>query len=239
MYGALIASIIDGEYKEDSYLNAETIMTVAVAEALLRVEELKEENKHVLYTRDPVPHWMEEEIYNSICKWSEEFHMDAQAIRSNSSIVSVVSAGWLASSVEEARHMARLIMSGIHFDYRISHLYQPPYKTPISAEILASIIFFARNNIENDYIKSYILQEINCDYPDDYLYDIQKALTCFKGENSFEAIVKKAAMLEGKTDSVIAIVGSLAEAYYGIRLRLKLVGKNMIPKDIQSILDKI
>lgn len=32
MYGALIASIIDGEYKEDSYLNAETIMTVAVAE---------------------------------------------------------------------------------------------------------------------------------------------------------------------------------------------------------------
>lgn len=45
--------------------------------------------------------------------------------------------------------------------------------------------------------------------------------------------------LEGKTDSIIAIVGSLAEAYYGIRLRLKLVGKNMIPKDIQSILDKI
>ena len=55
MYGALIASIINGEYKEDSYLNAETIMTVAVAEALLKVEELKEENKHVLFTCDPVP----------------------------------------------------------------------------------------------------------------------------------------------------------------------------------------
>ena len=83
------------------------------------------------------------------------------------------------------------------------------------------------------------MQEINCAYPDDYLYDIQKALTCFKGENSFEAIVKKATMLEEKSDSVIAIVGSLAEAYYGIRSRLKLVGKNIILKDIQSILDKI
>ena len=270
MYGALIASIINGEYKDDSYLNVETIMTVAVAEALLRVEELKEENKHVLFTCDPVPQWMKEEINNSICKWSDEFHMDPQTLRSSSGIALVASAGWLASSVEEARRMAKLIMRYKQPKTDVQSYFLPlqcqdPNNTPVSAEILASIIFFARNNIENEYIKSYILQEINCAYPDAYLYDIQKALTCFKGENSFEAIVKKAAIretdlrrkhlemllalhnrqilqsdgLEGKTDSIIAIVGSLAEAYYGIRLRLKLVGKNMIPKDIQSILDKI
>ena len=170
--------------------------------------------------------------------------MDPQMLRSSSGIALVASAGWLASSVEEARHMAKIIMRYKQPKTDVQSYFLPlpcqdPSNNSASAEILASIIFFARNNIGNDYIKSYILQEINCAYPDDYLYDIQKALTCFKGENSFEAIVKKATMLEEKSDSVIAIVGSLAEAYYGIRSRLKLVCKNIIPKDIQSILDKI
>ena len=174
MYGALIASIINGEYKDDSYLNVETIMTVAVAEALLRVEELKEENKHVLFTCDPVPQWMKEEINNSICKWSDEFHMDPQTLRSSSGIALVASAGWLASSVEEARRMAKLIMRYKQPKTDVQSYFLPlqcqdPNNTPVSAEILASIIFFARNNIENEYIKSYILQEINCAYPDAYL----------------------------------------------------------------------
>ena len=61
------------------------------------------------------------------------------------------------------------------------------------------------------------------------------AISCFLASDSFEDAVRKAIIVGGDSDTIGAITGSLAEAYYGIPEDIKAKALGFLPKDIKDV----
>ena len=67
---------------------------------------------------------------------------------------------------------------------------------------------------------------------------LPKALKSFFEGESYEDVVRNAVSLGGDTDTLGAIAGSMAEAFYGIPETIKTLGKSYLPNDMLEVLNK-
>ena len=65
---------------------------------------------------------------------------------------------------------------------------------------------------------------------------VPEAITAFLEGESFEDVIRIAISLGGDTDTIAAIVGSIAEGYYGVSEELKQECRNRLPRDLKEIL---
>ena len=73
----------------------------------------------------------------------------------------------------------------------------------------------------------------------DLIYQVfDKCLVAFFESNSFEEAIRNAVSLGGDTDTIGAITGSIAEAYYGIPNELKEKALEKLPDDFVLKLDE-
>ena len=96
------------------------------------------------------------------------------------------------------------------------------------AQAIASAIFLARTGKSKEEIREYISKSFyNLDFTLDYirpfysfdvtcLGSVPHAITCFLESNSFEDAIRNAISLGGDGDTIGAMAGAIAEAYYGI-----------------------
>jgi ADP-ribosylglycohydrolase len=108
------------------------------------------------------------------------------------------------------------------------------------AQAVASAIFLARKGSSKSEIQDYIESEFGYNLNDrSFIYDdhficqttVPRALNAFMRSDSFEDAIRKAIILGIDTDTLAAIAGSIAEAFYqSIPLHLeKLVDKKLSP----------
>ena len=136
----------------------------------------------------------------------------------NGSASRVSSIGWKATSLEEAEMLAR-------WSAEVTHDHPEDVK---GACAVAACIYLARTTHDMGRIRGYISSYY---YPlnfridqirSTYRYDptcpgsVPQAIEAFLESSSFEDAVRTAISLSGDTDTVAAITGSIAEAYYGI-----------------------
>ena len=131
----------------------------------------------------------------------------------------VSAAGWLYDSLERTREVARATAN-------VTHNHPEGIK---GAEATASAIYMARNESSKEEIKEYIEREFhyNLDRTLDgirpgYHMDetcqrtVPEAIIAFLESKDFEDAIRNAVSLGGDTDTLGAITGSIAEAFYGI-----------------------
>ena len=117
--------------------------------------------------------------------------------------------------------------------------------------VTACDIFMARNNFSKDYIKNYIVNEFGNDLSrtsDDIRTDyyhvescqqtVLEAITVFLEGNDFEDVIRTAVSLGGDCDTLTAIAGSIAEAYYGVPENLKEECYQRLDDSLSKILEK-
>ena len=97
-----------------------------------------------------------------------------------------------------------------------------------SAEAVAVSIFLLRNGYNKELLEKYIKKnyyDLNFDLEDlqrEYIFtskaseSVPQALFVFLQSNDFEDAIRKAISIGGDTDTIACIVGSLAEACYGV-----------------------
>jgi len=134
----------------------------------------------------------------------------------NGALMRCAPAGWLAGSVEEARHLGELTALPSH-----NH---PEAVT--AASMLAELIFRARAGASKDELLAVIRTEYEIPCVEEirptYRYDISCKGTlpvCFAAfyeSKDFENALRISVSLGGDTDTNGAITCSLAEAFYGI-----------------------
>lgn len=122
------------------------------------------------------------------------------------------------------------------------------------AEAIAVAIFFLRNGKTKEEVINYIKSNYyDLDYDLEYLQRnnsftsktsvcVPESLYIFSISNDFEDAIRKAISIGGDTDTIGAIVGSLAEAYYGIPEFIKEAVKEYLNEDIINLIyekDKI
>ena len=213
-----------GESRHPCYFTDDTVMTLAVAEAIfkwrqngsgdyddlssLAVQMMQEFGRrypragyggafrHWLYADNPQP-------YNS---WG------------NGSAMRVSACGWAGQTLDEVKAMSRAVTE-------VTHNHPEGIK---GAEATAVATFLARTGksmeeikevvVRDYYLLDFTLDEIRPGYEFDVSCQgsVPPALEAFFESTSFEDAIRNAISIGGDSDTIAAITGAVAGAYYGV-----------------------
>lgn len=250
MLGAVIGDIAGSRFEFDNYRHTDfdifspdsdftddTICTVAIADWVL--QGCNDNLASILQgwcRAYPCPkgayggrfsHWIEwkdPEPYNS---WG------------NGSAMRVSAVGWAFATLEETLHFAE--QSAI-----VTHNHPEGIK---GAQAVAAAIFWARTGIAKAQIKENIARQFgydlsqSCDqirphyhFNESCQETVPQAITAFLESDDFEHAIRLAVSLGGDSDTLAAITGSIAEAYYGIPTAMREHALAILPRRIAETL---
>jgi len=258
MYGAILGDIIGGPFEFDrgdktkdfklfsrrSHFTDDSVMTLAVCEALLKVGQdatVKEIEDAVISSMQSWGRRYPHAGYGGYFRrWLTACHPEPYNSFGNGSAMRVSAVGWLYDSLENTRTVAKATAN-------VTHNHPEGIK---GAEATASAIFMARNGSSKEEIKKYIenefhydlnrtLDEIRPSYHMDETCQktVPEAIIAFLEAKDFEDAIRNAVSLGGDTDTLGAITGSIAEAYYGIPEWLMTECRKRINRDMRVVLD--
>lgn len=258
MYGAILGDIIGSPFEFDrgdktkdfklfsrrSHFTDDSVMTLAVCEALLKVGQdatVKEIEDAVISSMQSWGRRYPHAGYGGYFRrWLTACHPEPYNSFGNGSAMRVSAAGWLYDSLEKTRTVAKATAN-------VTHNHPEGIK---GAEATASAIFMARNGSSKEEIKKYIenefhydlnrtLDEIRPSYHMDETCQktVPEAIIAFLEATDFEDAIRNAVSLGGDTDTLGAITGSIAEAYYGIPEWLMTECRKRTNKDMRVVLD--
>lgn len=258
MYGAILGDIIGSPFEFDrgdktkdfklfsrrSHYTDDSVMTLAVCEALLKVGQdatVKEIEDAVISSMQSWGRRYPHAGYGGYFRrWLTACHPEPYNSFGNGSAMRVSAAGWLYDSLEKTRTVAKATAN-------VTHNHPEGIK---GAEATASAIFMARNGSSKEEIKKYIenefhydlnrtLDEIRPSYHMDETCQktVPEAIIAFLEAKDFEDAIRNAVSLGGDTDTLGAITGSIAEAYYRIPEWLMTECRKRINRDMRVVLD--
>ena len=258
MYGAILGDMIGAPYEfdrgnktkdfplfvEESHFTDDSVMTIAVAEALLDSFGKTDDD-------------IRRALVRSMRRWGRKYPHAGYGARfyrwlymqdpkpyssfGNGSAMRVSSAGWLSESLDETRRIARLTAE-------VTHNHPEGIK---GAEATASAIFMARNGSSKEEIKDYISREYGydlsrtCDeirptyhHVESCQKTVPEAVTAFLEGDSFEDVIRTAVSLGGDCDTLTCIAGSIAEAFYGVTIAMEAECKLRMPEDMTAVMER-
>ncbi len=259
MYGAILGDIVGSRFEfdrgelskefklltNDCQWTDDTVMTVAIAEALLDAGY------------DATPSEIETACIKSMQKWGQKYpyagygssfiywvsSKDPKPYGSygNGSAMRVSPAGWMYYSIEQTRAAARATAN-------VSHNHPEGIK---GAECTAAVVYLARTGHTKKYIKEYVTKEFDYDlsetlckmrkrheHVETCMDSMPKALRSFFDGTSYEDVVRNAVSLGGDTDTLAAIAGAMAEAFYGMPADLIAECRYRVEKDMLEVIDR-
>ena len=251
MYGAIIGDLAGSIYEynqikeiksiqvneiieEKAFFSDDTILTIAIADAILHDRDydkyLREYiKKYKTYKPDFEPYF-KNAFSPSLIKWSTGNYMGTSI--GNGAMMRISPVGYLFNTEEEVIINSRLATMPSHNS-----------KEAIDcATKIALIIFYLRKGLtlEKIYDKLNIktnLKQFN-HFNTTCTETIDNCLYTLYNSNSFEDAIKKIIALGGDTDTNACIVGSMAEALYGIDNELIEKANSKLPKEFVKILLK-
>ena len=157
----------------------------------------------------------------------------------NGSAMRVSPVGWYANTLEEAELIARATAD-------VTHNHPEGIKGAIST---AGAVFLARTGATIDEIKNYISEFYTIDFTIDeirpyYTFNVScqgtvpQAMQAFFESESFEDAIRNAISIGGDSDTLAAITGAVAEAYYGIPDDLKETALSYLDNRLLGITER-
>ncbi len=258
MYGAILGDIIGSPYEFDRGdktkdfplfdnrcgFTDDSVMTIAVAEALMKagpdadVESIKQE---VIFLMQKFGKLYPYAGYGSRFRyWLMEYDPKPYGSYGNGSAMRVSAAGWLYDSIERTREVARATAE-------VSHNHIEGIK---GAEATAAIIYMARTGASKEQIREYVIKEFGYalsrtvdeirptyHHVESCQQTVPEAITCFLEGQDFEDVIRNAISLGGDTDTLGAIAGAMAEAFFGIPAILKAEVKLRVDECMIEVLN--
>ena len=205
----------------DCFFTDDTVLTAAVADALI-------------ICRDDPGRDLAAETVEALRRWTEDFpgrdygEMYLRWVQSdsnapygsfgNGAAMRVSPCGWAAASLEEAEELARTVTAVTHSHPQAVH----------GAQAVAGAVYLARTGASREKIRAYIEGNFYClDFTLDairpyYTFSastqntVPQALEAFLESTDFDDAVRGAVSIGGDSDTIAAIAGSVAEAFYPV-----------------------
>jgi type I restriction enzyme M protein len=238
MLGAIIGDIVGSRFEWDNiktkdfellnyhcFFTDDSIMSLAVARAILDSgKDIEKLSKIIVqYMQDIGRPYPEAGYGSKFQQWLFSEKPQPYNSYGNGAAMRVSACGLAASTLNEAKQLAKAVTE-------ITHNHPEGLK---GAEAVAVAIFLARegrNILEmRDYINehyypmNFTLQEIRDTYEFDETCQgtVPQAIMAFLESNSFEDAIRNAISIGGDSDTLAAITGGIAEAYYGITAEMR------------------
>ena len=257
MYGAILGDIIGSPYEFDrgdktkvfplfcsrSWFTDDSVMTVAVAEALLEFGNRPDDEIRKALV-DSMRRWgarYPDAGYGGMFwRWLRMEDPQPYGSYGNGSAMRVSSAGWLFDSLTKTQEVASLTAE-------VTHNHPEGIK---GAECVASLIWMARNGYSKEEMKDYAKLVYGyrihpCDtirptyhHVETCQETVPQAISAFLEGEDFENVIRTAVSLGGDCDTLTCIAGSIAEAFYGVPENLKEECRKRIPLDMRRVLEQ-
>lgn len=253
MIGAIIGDIAGSRFEwhnikikqfkllmRDCHFTDDTVMSLAVCEALMScksnhsdlskqaityMQEIGKKYPHAGYG-ESFYHWLHEKSPKPYNSWG------------NGSAMRVSGCGYAAKSLEEVVQFSRMVTE-------VTHNHPEGIK---GAEATAVAVYLARtgkNILEiRDYINKYYypinftLDSIRNEYKFDVSCQgsVPQALEAFFESRNFEDAIRNAISIGGDSDTIAAITGAVAEAYYGVPTSIRKHALTFLDERLLNIL---
>lgn len=253
MIGAIIGDIAGSRFEwhniktkdfdllmRDCHFTDDSVMSLAICEALMSCKsnysDLSEQAiKSMQEIGSTYPH---AGYGGSFKRWLMDSDPQPYNSWGNGSAMRVSGCGYAANSVEEAVELSRKVTE-------VTHNHPEGIK---GAEATAVAVFLARNGKNMLEIRDYINKHY---YPmnftldsirDEYSFDVScqgsvpQALEAFLESTSFEDAIRNAISIGGDSDTIAAITGAVAEAYYGVPTSIRKHALTFLDEKLLGIL---
>lgn len=257
LFGAAIGDIAGSRFenydykgKDFEFFNYEdrftddTVMTLAIYEACVEIKDknLTEQADIEKCFTESMQKWGKQYpgagYGGRFCEWI--FSEDPQPYNSlgNGSAMRVSSIGWMFDSIEEVEKMAE-------YSANPSHNHPEGIR---GAKAAAGAVYLARTGHRKREIKRYIEGTLKyrlhrCGFVrPKYKFDVScqgtipVAIESFLESKNFEDAIRIAISMGGDSDTIGAITGAIAEAFYGVPEELKEGCKQYLDENILSII---
>lgn len=206
-------------------LTDDSIMTLAIAKAILSSKEDYSDLAAlaIRYMQQLGRLYPYAGYGGSFARWLKDSNPKPYNSYGNGAAMRVSPCGFAAKSIDDAKKMARAVTN-------VTHNHPESIK---AAEAVASAIFMARSGSSmleiRDYIeKNYYKIDFTLDgIRESYTFDVScqgsvpQAFEAFFESTGFEDAIRNAISIGGDSDTIAAIAGGMAEAYYGIPAELR------------------
>lgn len=221
-------------FAEDCFVTDDSIMTLAAAKAIMETEKTKTSSLELIGSDYEYLSLLQENTVKYMQKIGRNYPHSGYGGRfhdwvfshapkpyhsyGNGAAMRISPVGFACKTEAEVTALSEAITS-------VSHDHEEGFK---GAEATALCIFMARKGytkheirgrIEHDYYKlDFTIDEIRDTYEfNETCQDtVPQAITAFLESTSFEDAIRTAISVGGDSDTLAAITGSIAEAYYGV-----------------------
>ena len=257
MYGAILGDIVGSRFEFDregwtkdfelltfeSKWTDDTVMTVAVAEALMDAGKDAPVNEIEAACIKSMQKWGQKYPYagygNRFIHWVSSKDPRPYGSYGNGSAMRVSPVGWAYDTLERTREVARATAA-------VSHNHPEGIK---GAECTAAVMYLARTGAGKEEIADYVVKEFGYDFSEtleqmrkrhEHVESCQdslpKALRSFMDGESYEDVVRNAVSLGGDTDTLAAIAGAMGEAFFGMPFDLKTQVLKSVKPDMFEVI---
>lgn len=264
MWGAIVGDVVGSAYEFNNTkdynfamfaygteFTDDTVLTVAVAEAVTKyLCGGRKDDLSALATESMV------RLGNMFIgvSWGARFRRwlkDPKPYESlgNGSAMRISSVGWLAESEEEVKEFSRAVTV-------VSHNHPEGVK---GAEAITLATFMARKGASKEDIRKRMTEEyypiipalsyemLNKEY--DWIWkgqngvtcqaSVPQAIVCFLEGDGYEDVLRKSVSIGGDSDTIAAMAGAIAEAYYGVPESLVSKTEEYLPEALLSVISYV
>ncbi len=255
MIGAIIGDIAGSVYEFDNIhtkdfvlfadhhgnscrFTDDTVMTCAVAKALLDCEDPETLPEVTVKTMREVGQPYPDCGYGGrFYRWMYSENPKPYGSFGNGAAMRVSPVGFLADSLEEALDLARKVTA-------VTHNHPEGIK---GAEATAAVIFLARTGRSKEQIRAYVrehyyplnetVDEIRLHYVHNETCQetVPQAIQCFLEGKDFEDVIHNCISLGGDSDTLGAIAGAMAEAFFGVPDELRDKALEYLDENLRDI----
>lgn len=247
MLGAIIGDIVgsrfefDNIYKTDFELftsecafTDDSICTIAVADAIMRNEEIGKV-LHEWCRRYPYP---KGGYGGSFARWIYSNYPQPYGSFGNGSAMRVSPCGWLPTRED--------VLTKAKISAECTHNHPEGIK---GAECVADCIYLMRSQKDKAQLREMVQEQygynlnLTCDgirqtstFDETCQVTVPQAIVSFLESMDFESAVRLAVSIGGDSDTIAAITGSIAEAYYGIPQPIKEKAWSYLNDDMRRVI---
>lgn len=229
---------------EDSHFSDDTVTTIAIADAIMASHNAKTNRSFYELLGKSLQRWCRKYPYSGygtrFRNWIFKKDPKPYGSSGNGAAMRVSAAGWICDNIYDTRECARTTA-------QVTHNHKEGIK---GAMATACAIFLARNGQSKLAIKNYVETEFGYDlnrtidgmrpyyrHTEKIWETVPEAIIAFLESTDFESAIRNTVWLGGDVDTLGAIAGSIAEAYYGIPDNLIQECRKRLPSDMLGVID--
>ena len=229
MYGAVFGDIIGSHYEwhnvksEDFELfpkfarfTDDTVLTVAIAESILNMADNTPRKCYAQHIKAYYSRYPNAGFGNMFRSWAESSSLQIQRSYGNGASMRVSAIGW---AFEDEKEILKQVSESCYYTHHNR-------EAVTCAQAVAIAVFLARKGASKEEIKSRMEKDFNLHFTsieslrDTYQFDsrsinsVPHGIEAFLETDDYESCIRRAISLGGDSDTIAAIAGGIAEAYY-------------------------